>query len=215
MLLQVSTANLFTKSAVRNGLDSNFIGASLSHAKIVLSEKEPIMSRVVIKNVRLSYPALREPEAFGEQKPKYKTTALFAPGSQKELGEAIEAAIHAKWGEDRPHASRLRMPVKDGNDKIDPKTNKVRPEFKDQYYLTASSYNKPVVVGPNVELLEDDSMIFPGQVANVSVTIGTYDNEFGCGVSLYLGNVQIVGGGESFVGGATSPEDEFSPASPF
>ena len=98
------------------------------------------MSRVVVTGGRLSYPALREPEAFGDGKPKYKVTYIFEPGSQEELGAAIEDAVQSKWGSDRPHASRLRMPVKDGNEKIDPKTNKVRPEFKDKYYFTATSY---------------------------------------------------------------------------
>ncbi len=171
------------------------------------------MNKVILKNVQLSYPALFEPDAFGDAEPRYKATLIFTDRTNvSDLEEAVEAAIQDKWGSDRPHPSRLKTPIKDGNTKIDSKTNQPRAEFADKQFMTAKSKHRPIVVGPNPSIqIEDPMQVYPGAEANVVVQIATYDNSFGTGLTCYLGSVQLTGKGETFLsGGDATPESEFA-----
>ncbi len=154
------------------------------------------MSRVIVTGGRLSYPKLRE---MDEMSGKYQTSYIFDPGSQEELGMAIDEAVSAKWGADRP--ANLRMPIKDGNEKMDSRTGEVNPAYQGKYYFTAGTkFDPPGVITTDGANASDD-LIYGGQNASLSVSVRAWEHPSGGkGVSIDLWDVRIDGGGEKFGG---------------
>jgi len=173
--------------------------------------------RVVLKNVRLSYPHLFEPRSAVEgADPKFSTTLLIPKSNELALqtvknaiAAAVTEAIPAKWGGKKP--TTLRMPLRDGDakDELTGDYEKPGSEFRGHYYMSASSKTRPgVVFGPNRDPATPED-IWPGEYAHVSVSFFGYNAAGNRGVSAGLNNVWALGRGDRLDGGM-SPEDEFS-----
>ena len=154
--------------------------------------------RIVLKNVRLSYPHLFTPEKFDEkQDPKYGCVLIIKKDDPQVAGikEAIYKAGQEKWGnkiQPGKWPSNLHWPLKDGDDKADE-----NPEYAGCYFISPTS-KQPVVLLDRAKrkLTEADDKLYPGAYVNASLAVSHFDAAMKRGVSIYLNGVQFFADGE-------------------
>ena len=156
--------------------------------------------RVVIKNVRLSFPQLFTPKAFEEgADPSYSATFLM----NKETNAADIALIKktmntiagAKWPNGVPGG--LKVALRDGSEK-----DHVDGYGADMMFIgTGARQNQPPQIvdkNPQVPVTERDGKIYAGCYVNAVLTIWAQDNKWGKRINAQLDVVQFVGDGDSF-----------------
>lgn len=164
-------------------------------------------TKLVLKNVRLSYPNLFKPKAFKDQDPKYSATFIVRkddPQVDKILAAVITEAKD-KFGskiKDRLPSS-YHNPLKDGDDVADE-----HPELEGCYYIRTSSQSAPTVLDrAKRHLPAEDEKIYAGCYVNASINIAPFDAEVNKGVTAYLNGVQFYMDGERFGGGGDCSDD--------
>ena len=167
--------------------------------------------RIQLKNVRLSYANVWEPRAMNEgQPPKYSAALLMDPNTKEgkknleALDDAItkvyEEAIPTKFEGKRP--TNWRYPVYEGDEEKGE-------AYEGMMYVNAKSNTRPGIVDRRADPILDQSEVYSGCYANVSVTLYAYNNAGNKGVGVGLGNIQKLKDGES-LGGNIKAENEFS-----
>ncbi len=169
--------------------------------------------KVLTGEVRLSYCNLIQPRApmNGQGDPKYSVTVLIPKtdyATKADIDQSIEAAARdatAKiWGGVRPQFASI---VWDG-DGVRKNGMPFGPECKGHWVLTASTKQRPQVVGIdniNVELAPQD--IYSGMYARVTLRFYGFNQNGNRGVGCGLGNVMKVRDGEPLAGGASASSD--------
>ena len=171
-----------------------------------------IATKVLTGEVRLSYVNLVTPRASKQgADPKYSVTLLIPKtdnATKVDIDNSIRAAyedgVNKKWGGAHPQAKAI---VHDG-DGIRQSGLPYGDECKGHWVLTASTKNKPQVVGIdniNCELAPQD--IYSGMYARVTINFFAYDTEGSKGVGCGLGNVLKTRDGEPLSGGASAASD--------
>lgn len=157
--------------------------------------------RIVLKNVRLSYPHLFRPESFEGQDPKYGCVLIIRKDDPQiaKLKELIFKAGQEKWGnkiQTGKWPGNLHWPLKNGDDKAD--TN---PEYEGCYFISPTS-KQPVVLLDRAKrkLLEEDDKLYPGAYVNASLAVAAFDANMKKGVSIYLNGIQFFADGERLAG---------------
>lgn len=169
-------------------------------------------TRVVTGKVRLSFPHLFEAQQVnGEGEPKYSVMILIPKDDTATLeaidaaqAEAAEIGKNTKFGGKVP--ANLASIIKDGDEDG---TAEDYPERAGHIYMTVSSSQKfrPGVVDRNVNDIVDQSEVYSGVFAKVSMTAFPYTFGSKKGVSFGLNNVQVLGGGDSLGGGKRASEE--------
>jgi len=169
--------------------------------------------KVLTGEVRLSYANLTTPRAVQQgQEPKYSVTLLI-PKTDTATKADIDAAINAAaaeglnkvWNGARP--PQLAVPIWDG-DGLRKSGVPFGDECKGHWVVTASTKNKPQVVGMdniNCELSPAD--IYSGMYARVTIRFFAYSNSGNKGVGCGLGNVMKTRDGEALAGTASASSD--------
>lgn len=171
-----------------------------------------IATKVLTGEVRLSYVNLITPRAAQPNaEPKYSVTLLIPKTDNATLMDinasikaAYEEGVTKKWGGAHP---QQKIIVHDG-DGLRPSGLPFGDECKGHWVLTASSKNKPQVVGidnVNCELAPND--IYSGMYARVTINFFAYDTAGSKGVGCGLGNVMKTKDGEPLSGGASAASD--------
>ena len=164
-------------------------------------------TKVVTGEVRLSYAHIWEPSAIEGNDPKYSVSVIVSKNDKETLRaikEAVEEAKETgkgKWNGKIPAV--LKTPLRDGDVE--------RPDdeaYAGCYFFNASSKNKPGIVDENVQPILDQSEVYSGCYARVSVNFYAYNANGNKGVAAGLGNIQKIKDGDS-LGGATRAEDDF------
>lgn len=173
-------------------------------------------TKVLLTNVRLSYPALFEPQGFEGQEPKYSASLIIPKDdvqSLKVIKQAIENAkkegtARGVWrGTKIPE--NLKIPLRDGDaERPDD------PAYKNSYFINANSKYAPIVVGKTIDkstgkavrLTEEE--VYPGCYVNVTINFFPYNAAGNKGIAAGLGNVQKEADGEP-LGGKSPAEAEF------
>jgi len=130
--------------------------------------------KVIIKNVRLSFPSLFQHEVYaGESTEKYAATFLI-PKSDKATVNAIEhackQALTDKYGDKIPKG--FKMPIVDGSEK----------EFigEDNVSIKATTKKRPQLINRDKSPIhEDDSILYAGCYVNASIDVWVMDNSYG------------------------------------
>lgn len=179
-------------------------------------------TRIMLKNIVLAFPALAEPQSFGEGEPAYG--AKFPIKLNSEQQKAIEVAVLAEAKEawkDKAE-SVLDMLVEDGKiaftKKVyrSKKTGEAYQGFENTHYLsTRNAKTQPSVYNQYGEEVTSKSEIeakaFSGAVVNASVEIWAQDNKWGRRINCSLRGVMLTGEGENFAGGSPpASADEFA-----
>ena len=169
--------------------------------------------KVLTGECRLSYCNLTTPRAAQQGgEPKYSVTLLIPKtdvATKADIDAAIQAAANealAKvWNGARP--PQLRVPIYDG-DGVRPSGVPFGDECKGHWVMTASTKNKPQVVGIdniNCELAPSD--IYSGMFARVTIRFFGYSNSGNKGIGCGLGNVMKTRDGEALAGSASASVD--------
>lgn len=178
-----------------------------------------IPTKVLTGEVRLSYAALTAPRASQQGgKEKYSVTLLIPKTDTATIADlnasfqaAYDEGVAKKWNGARPTPKAI---IHDG-DGLRPSGVPFGDECKGHWVLTASSVNKPQVVGidnVNCELAPQD--IYSGMFARVTVNFFAFDTAGNKGVGCGLGNVLKTRDGEPLSGGASAASDFADVASP-
>lgn len=170
------------------------------------------MAKVILRDVRLSFPDLFEAVQYNGQGPyQYRASLLVDPKSKakQELDAAIKEVAVAKWG------AKADAILKQANATqkicfIDGDT-KAYNGYAGNWALTATraqDAGKPVVVDRGKRPVEaSDGLFYGGCYVNATVEIWAQDNSFGKTVRATLVNIQFVRDGESFGGAAPATDD--------
>ena len=176
----------------------------------------------MLKGVTLSFPALAEPQAFGEGDPAYGAKFAIKPGSEQH--KALEAAIAAEADEawkDKAE-SVLKMLEEDGKvaftKKVyrSKKTGEAYQGFEGMHYLsTRNAKTQPTVFDQYGKEVMGKGPIerqaHSGAVVNASVEVWAQDNKWGRRINCSLRGVMLTGEGENLGGGsAPASADEFA-----
>ena len=169
--------------------------------------------KVLTGECRLSYCNLTTPRAAQQGgEPKYSVTLLIPKtdvATKADIDAAIQAAANEAlskvWNGARP--PQLRVPIYDG-DGVRPSGVPFGDECKGHWVMTASTKNKPQVVGVdniNCELAPSD--IYSGMYARVTIRFFGYSNSGNKGIGCGLGNVMKTRDGEALAGSASASVD--------
>jgi hypothetical protein len=175
-----------------------------------------------LKNVRISFPVLAEPERFGDGDPAYQAKFIIDPKSEnaKILDAAILAAAKDKWeskaeavlksfGNDNKKICYVKEPYRSS------KTGEVYGGFEGNYCLSArNTKNQPTIVdrfGKQVTSgAQIKSLIYSGCYVHATLDIWAQDNTFGRGLRATLTGVMFAKDGEAFGGSAPAAADDFA-----
>lgn len=169
--------------------------------------------KVLTGECRLSYCNLTTPRAAQQGgEPKYSVTLLIPKtdvATKADIDAAIQAAANEAlskvWNGARP--PQLSVPIWDG-DGVRKSGVPFGDECKGHWVMTASTKNKPQVVGIdniNCELAPSD--IYSGMYARVTIRFFGYSNSGNKGIGCGLGNVMKTRDGEALAGGASASVD--------
>jgi hypothetical protein len=176
----------------------------------------------MLKGVTMAFPALAEPQSFGEGEPAYGAKFPIVPNSehQKLIEDAMKVEAKEAW-KDKADAT-LGMLIEDGKvafaKKVyrSKKTGEAYQGFEGTHYLSArNAKTQPSVYNQYGEGLSGKGDIerqaFSGAKVNASVEIWAQDNKWGRRINCSLRGIMLTGEGENF-GGGSSPAsaDEFS-----
>ncbi len=171
----------------------------------------PNPTKVVTGKVRLSYAFLFEPRANQEgQEPRYSVTLLIPKSDKKTLRDidraitaAAEAGAAKHFGGKVP--TNLKTTLHDGDEDADLDRN---PEYEGHMYMSVSSRTRPGLVDQNVQPILDNTELYSGCYARVSMNAFSYSAQGNKGVSFGLNHVQKLADGEP-LGGFSRAEDDF------
>jgi hypothetical protein len=177
--------------------------------------KQP--TQVVTGQVRLTFPHLFQPYSNQPgQEPKYSTTMLLPKTDiatkaniDAAINAAVELGISKSWNGVRP--PKINLSIHDG-DGVRPNGEAFGPECKGHWVFTASSKNAPEVVNyPGLERIINESQIYSGIYALVSLNFFPYAASGNKGIGIGLNNVAKVADGEP-LGGRTTAANDFAGA---
>ena len=152
-------------------------------------------TRIMLKNVRLSYAHVWEPQApINGGDPKYSASLIISKSDTATL-KMIEEKI--------TELLKTEGPAKFGGKRDDE-------AYRDSMFMNASSKMRPGIVDQNVEPIIDRDEVYSGVYANVSVELYLFNVNGNRGVACGLGNIQKVRDGEALGGGAIKAESEFA-----
>jgi hypothetical protein len=177
--------------------------------------------QIRIKNVRISFPALAEPEAFGDGEPAYQAKFIIPPKSEqaKAIKDAIAAAAKEQWKDKAPEV--LKMLVEDKKIAFveAPYRNKKSGEtyagFEGMHYLSArNAKSRPTVYNKANVKLDDTrdikSLIYSGCYVHALVDIWAQDNKWGRRINCTLQGVMFANDGENFGGSSVATDSAFA-----
>jgi hypothetical protein len=160
---------------------------------------------MLLKKVRLSFPALFKPTTYqntGVGDKKYEATFLIEKGSANH--KMVEAAVDKMNEEDfKGKLSSDRLCLKDGDDKE-------WKGFEGHVYVKTSSKRRPPVVDRDKSpIQEEDDKVYGGCYVNANIELWAQKGQWGNRVNAGLRGVQFDSDGERFVGSSAEDEDEF------
>lgn len=171
--------------------------------------------RVRLDKVRLAFPALFTPKAFGDDQAAaaFSGSFLFAPDhpAVKTIEAAMQSVAKEKWG---PKAEATykqlkgadRLCLRDGAGKSDYQG------FDGQFYVSARATVRPLVIDRDKSpLTATDGKPYAGCYVNAVLDVWAQDNKFGKRINATLSGVQFAGDGEPFSGAGAASEDDFEP----
>lgn len=160
-------------------------------------------------NTRLSYFHGWEPVSINGGKERYSVSILIPKDDLetiKAINEAIDNAIEegiAKFGGKKPNKAALKLPLRDGD------VEKEDEAYKGHYFINANSVSKPQIVDKNVKPILEQSEVYSGCYARVSLSFYAFNANGNRGIACGLGNIQKIRDGE-MLGGKSSASDEFT-----
>ena len=175
-----------------------------------------------LTNIVMAFPAIAEPQSYGDGEPAYGAKFPIEPGSdaEKKIETAMRAVAVEEW-KDKGDAV-LKMLIDDGKvafiKKVyrSKKTGEPYQGFEGTHYLSArNAKTAPTVVDQFGQEVDDkkaiERMAFSGAVVHASLEIWAQDNKWGRRINCTLRGIMLTGKGENFGGGsAPASANEFA-----
>lgn len=162
--------------------------------------------KILLRNVRLSFPSLFKKAEFDGHVGKYEATFLIPKTDKKTvslINDAIKEALNVKYPSKNVTIPRHKWCVGDGDEKD-------YDGYAGRWSFKAANPRRPTVVRRDKSpLVESDEVIYAGCYVNASVEIWIQDNNFGKRVSANLYGVQFVRAGKPFGVGDIDALDDF------
>jgi len=163
------------------------------------------MSKIMLPNVRLSFPSLFHKAVFDGKETKFEATFLINKDEQadkvKEVKAAIDAAIKEALKGAKLPADKLCMKDGDGIEYAG---------YAGHMSLKASSQKRPIVLNRDkTPLTEDDNKFYAGCYVNAIIELWAQNNQFGKRINANLLGVQFFKDGEPFADGVTASASDF------
>lgn len=171
--------------------------------------------KMLVENVRLSFPDLFEAKSVNGGDAKYAASFIITrdnPALPK-IAEAINAVAVEKWGAKAADTLQQlkaagKLPVRDG----DAKSN--YEGYAGNLYMNANSKVRPLILGGGPDgkapLAATDGKMYSGCYVNAMVSFWAQDNQFGKRVNASLLGVQFVKDGDRLAGGESASADDFA-----
>ena len=163
------------------------------------------MSKIILKDVRLSFPSLFHKAVFDGKETKFEATFLIDKAGNAAKIKEIKAAIDAMIKDDLKGAKLPpdKVCMKDG-DSID------YAGYAGTMSLKASSTKRPIIIDRDKSpLTEDDNKFYAGCYVNASVELWPQNNEYGKRINANLLAVQFFKDGKPFSDGVTASLNDF------
>lgn len=171
---------------------------------------------IILKDLRIAYPALFVARGFEGSDPKFSATFLMDEDSDahKKLKSEIKKVAENAFGENwkkiiQKQDSTLRRLIKVGNEKEN-QDGEIPNGFEDKLYFKASNKKRIKVVDRNREPLEEtDGKPYGGCYVNAQIDVYAQDNKFGKFINLTLLAVQFSKDGDAFGGVSQADVEAF------
>jgi len=163
------------------------------------------MAKIMLPNVRLSFPSLFHKAVFDGKETKFEATFLISKDEQgdkvKEIKAAIDAAIKENLKGAKLPTDKLCMKDGDGIEYAG---------YAGHMSLKASSQKRPIVLNRDkTPLTEDDNKLYAGCYVNAIIELWAQNNQFGKRINANLLGVQFFKDGEPFADGVTASASDF------
>lgn len=163
-------------------------------------------NKILLSNVRLSFPSLFQRATFNGEETKFEATFLLNKDDHKDLIKKIDAGIREKIKVDLKGAKvgADKLCMKDGDEAG-------YDGYEDCMSVKASNKNRPLVVDrAKNPLTEEDGVVYSGCYVNATIELWAQNNAYGKRINANLLAIQFVKDGESFgVGGTKGSVDDF------
>ncbi len=163
------------------------------------------MSKIILKNARLSFPSVFRKAVFDGNETKFEATFLINKAEGAAKIKEIKAAIEAMIKEDLKGAKLPpdKICLKDG-DNID------YAGYAGTFSIKASSTKRPLAVDRDKSpLTEDDNKLYAGCYVNASLELWAQNNNYGKRINCNLLGIQFAKDGEPFADGVKGSVDDF------
>lgn len=166
-------------------------------------------NRVVTNEVRLSYANVWEPKSVNGNEPRY-SVSIIIPKSDTETIELINQAIDnaitdgvPKFGGKKPNKKTIKLPLRDGD------TEREDEAYADAYFVNCNSNTAPQIVGLDRLPITDETEVYSGCYARVSINFYAFNTNGNKGIAVGLGNIQKTKDGEPLGGSRISAASDF------
>ena len=158
------------------------------------------MSKIIAKNVRISFPSLFQQAVFGgEATGKYEATFILDKAEHAETIKSIKAVI-TEMQKDvlKGKLAADKICLKDGDEQE-------RPEFAGKMTIKTSTKKRPLVIARDKSpIVEDDNIVYAGCYVNAIFSLWPQNNNYGKRINAQLDGVQFNKDGTPFGDGGLS-----------
>lgn len=166
--------------------------------------------KILLKNVRLSFPRLFKAKSFQEgQEPRFEAAFLLDPSDKAHaktiqlLKTTAKELLTEHFGKTIPKGVKYCFGLSED-------AGKEYDGYEDMFFLTSNNRQRPVVVNRDrTPLSEEDGVVYAGCYVNANVTLWVQDNQFGKRINANLRSVQFVKDGEAFGIEPVDADEEF------
>ena len=177
--------------------------------------------QVRLTNVRIAFPSLAKPEAFGDGEPAYQAKFIIVPKSEqaKALKAAIASVASEAWKDKAAAVLKLLTEDKKVCYVEAPYRNKKSGEtyvgFEDAFYLSArNAKQRPTIIAKTGTIVDDvaeiDRLIYSGCYVHATVDVWAQDNKWGRRVNATLTGVMFAKDGDAFGGTPVASASDFA-----
>ena len=150
------------------------------------------MSKIILTNVRLSFPSLFKRASFNGQEGKFEATFLLDKVKDVKQIEMLKIAISDALSDSKIKVASDKFCLKDG-DNID------YDGYANTMAIKASSKEMPILVDKDTTpLVVEDGKPYAGCYVNAQIGIWIQNNSYGKRVNANLYGIQFVKEGHSF-----------------
>lgn len=161
-----------------------------------------MMSKIQIKNVRLSFPNLDHREIYAGKEGKYGASFLIKKDDKENMAKINKAIKDLKDSFAKVHIAKDKICIRDGDD--------LKYEgCAGNYVIKATNITKPRLVNSTKKEITEEGIFYSGCYVNAIIDLWLQNNQFGTRINANLHGVQFWEDGEPLTVQHKADIDEF------